>query len=139
MYQWILWNCYIQTLLYFLGRESPIFLNANLMLQQEAPQIHVMSKRLDNVITDLFVRYVRPKSISDAKTTFDVKHEERCHQKNRDDLLISPNVWNCIDKMKASGSLTKENENIFFTNVRCIFLEKSRYILGKFPLTNGSW
>ena len=56
----------------FLVENLPIFLNANLMLQQEAPQIHVMSKRLDNVITDLFVRYVRPKSISNAKSIFDV-------------------------------------------------------------------
>ena len=121
----------------FLVENLPIFLNANLMLQQEAPQIHVMSKRLDNVITDLFVRYVRPKSISDAKSIFDVKHEERCHQKNRDDLLISPNVRNCIDKMKASGSLTKENENTIFADVRRFFSEASRYILGKFPLTDG--
>ncbi|GFN83338.1 hypothetical protein PoB_000984400 [Plakobranchus ocellatus] len=118
----------------FLKENLAIFINANLQLQTEAPQIHNMLKRLDEVVADLLVRFVKPEAITAAPTIFKVPFREHASQKKRQDLLLGESVRVHLEGLKKENLISSEQQDSFSRDVRAFFSEATSYILEKFPL-----
>ena len=91
----------------------PLFDTLNLLLQRDEPCIHIMKRSLYELLTDLFVRFVKPSTIRSADTLLKVAFMSRDNKKDRDDL---------------------DARTEFYTCVRSYFVEATKYIISKFPL-----
>ena len=54
----------------FLDATLPLFNNLNLLLQRDSPCIHKLNSLCVGLLTDLYVRFVKPNAIKKAKTLF---------------------------------------------------------------------
>ena len=70
-------NCMTKLVCYFLDSTLPIFNDMNLLLQRDAPCIHRLYKYTFRLLTDLYVRFIKPETIAKAKNLFCLNHEKR--------------------------------------------------------------
>lgn len=120
------------TKLYCLFLEStlPIFNAVNVFLQQEAPAIHMLRRKLQGLLKDLLVRFVKPSALQVGSTSItDVNFQKRKFQKDDADLVIGSK---CRAQLKDFTS--QVDSQAFYSSVREFYVSASSYILNKFPL-----
>ena len=97
---------------YFLQSTLPVFNSVNLFLQQEAPTIHLSSRKLNGLLTDLLVRFVQPSSFhSESASISSVEFKKKKYQKSDEGLVIGA-------KSRAYLKENKCEEQMFYNSVR---------------------
>lgn len=113
-----------------------MFLTANLVFQSEKPQIHKMSTILEELVTELIVRFVKPEVIAATRNL--LKTEFDCHrnQKPRKELVLGTETTKHWESLKDSNAISKDQEDVFIADVRGFFSMSLKYIIKKFPITD---
>ncbi|XP_063216110.1 uncharacterized protein LOC134527389 [Bacillus rossius redtenbacheri] len=94
-------------------------------LQQEAPAIHIQRHKLQGLLIDLLVRFVKPSALLLGSTSItDVNFKKRKFQKDDTDLVIGAK---CRAELKASTS--QSDSQTFYSSVRAFYVSSSSYIL----------
>lgn len=115
----------------FLSNILPVFNSLNLSLQQEAPLVHILQKKLVSLFMDLIVRFVKPTALKeDAESILDISFNKRSHQKDNDEIVIGAKARSFIFEEK----LTDHQLTQFYSEVRNFYCTACDYILKKFPL-----
>lgn len=117
--------------LLFLGNVLPVFTTVNTFLQQEAPAVHLLNRKLNELFTSLLIRFVKPSAFSEEATSItDVNFIKRKCQKDDNDLVIGAESRIYI----KSGNLTTAQLESFYSEVRNFYVASCQYILKKFPI-----
>lgn len=120
--------------LLFLSSILPVFNAVNIFLQQEAPAIHLLYRKLNSLFSDLLVRFVKPSALSDeAASMTAIQFSKRKHQKDDGDLVIGAESKSYI----KSANLTATQLQKFYSEVRNFYVASCQYILKKFPLNDA--
>lgn len=116
----------------FLESTLPIFNAVNVFLQQEAPVIHKLRRKLEDLLKDLLVRFVKPSALQLGSTSVtDVNFKKRKHQKDDADLVVGSK---CRSQLKDCTN--KVDVQKFYSSVRDFYVTACSYILNKFPLND---
>lgn len=118
----------------FLQNTIPVFTRINTVLQSEEPLIHMLHSELLSLLTELFIRFMKPEGIRSACSILDVRYWDRKLQKDNSDLVIGVKTRTYIGENDVA--LRNENLVTFYTSVRRYFESACKYILTKFPLQN---
>lgn len=118
---------------YFLQSVLPIFNSVNVYLQQEAPVIHILRRKLVGLLTDLLVRFIKPCALQLGTTSVtDVEFQKAKNQKSDSELVIGAKTRVYLkEKSVNDGDIRK-----FYISVREFYVAACVYILKKFPLTD---
>ena len=87
----------------FLKSTTPVFNSVNLLLQRDEPGIHLLKDELLRLLTELYVRFLTPKSISECDD-LRIDFKNRKFQKDRQDLVIGAATKHYLDVHKLSHS-----------------------------------
>ena len=119
---------------YFLESTIPIFNTSNLLMQRDDPCIHRLFDSCQNLLTDIYVRFVTPLAVMNVELLQDVKYKDRKNQKDREGIMIGTKTRNYLNECKANDSMSKDDRTEFFDSVRKYFITAADYIIDKFPL-----
>ena len=86
------------------------------------------------LLTNLYVRFLKPEAIKTAKDILSVNYKEINNQKNRDMLVIGQKAKEYLNVMKENQAMSKFDRQEFYDSVRAYFEKAVEYILAKFPL-----
>jgi hypothetical protein len=120
--------------LLFLKATQPVFDELNLLLQRDEPQIHVLLDSCIELLTNLFIRFLKPEAIQKASSIFTVDYNKYSNQKCRDKLIIGAETKSYLSEMKECGMMTSDDRTEFYAAIRKYFEKGVSYILEKFPL-----
>lgn len=120
----------------FLQENLPIFTTPNLQLQTESPQIHRLMARLDDLLTDIVVRFVKPEAVAAASNLFKIKFDDKNVQHRRKDLIIGDKTRKLFQQLVQDPAFTTKQEDDFVKDVKNFFSSAAKYIVNKFPLTD---
>lgn len=112
----------------FLQTVVPLFEKTNCLLQEQAPQIHVLRGLLNRLLEDLLTRFVRPGVLKECHSLVEIAYSVAENQKADEDLVIGSVTYSVVEKLSTS-----EKEQFFFC-VRLYFSAACDYIRHKFPL-----
>lgn len=118
----------------FLQSTVPVFTKINILLQSETPHIHVLRSELLSLLSELFVRFIRPEAIRNAESVLTVDYRNRKSQKESSSLVIGSKTRSLLTD--ASVGLTEADVATFYTSVRKYFESACKYIVDKFPLNS---
>ena len=128
-----------QTKLYcfFLRYANRLFENGNLLLQREEPCIHLLHRALNGLLKNIFIRFVKPSSVSSV-ALLEVPYSDRNHQKNDEDLMIGKDAKLYIREQKSleksTFTLSESDIQGFFSAVRSYYVKACDYIFKTWPL-----
>ena len=104
-----------------------MFTGLNLELQEEAPKIHLLHDKLQGLVRNLFVHFVKPAAMVDV-SIYEVDYKSEQNQKADKDLIVGSAARKCLEK------LTQEEQSQFYSSVRKYFLTVCTYVFDTFPL-----
>ncbi|XP_071507007.1 uncharacterized protein [Diadema antillarum] len=128
-----------QTKLYcfFLRYANKLFEKGNLLLQRDEPCIHLLHRELNGLLKDIFVRFLKPSSVSSVALV-NVPFSDRNHQKNDEDLMIGNDAKLYIREQrrlkKSTFTLSESDIQGFFSAVRSYYVKACNYIFKTWPL-----
>ncbi|KAJ8037837.1 Ketimine reductase mu-crystallin [Holothuria leucospilota] len=123
-------NDYNKLYCIFLTQTRPIFNKVNLELQEDAPKIHVLQEKLQGLLKELMLRFIKPHIVVKASNIAECNYkDESCHR-STDDLILGEEVREFLSTGNISSSQRKE----FFKSVVKYFITVCDYIVQKFPL-----
>ncbi|KAK3713298.1 hypothetical protein RRG08_043878 [Elysia crispata] len=73
---------------YFLEENLPSFTNANLTFQKGSPQIHKPQRILDDLMTEIIVRFVKPEVVTEAKDLLKIDFDTHKNRKARGEIIV---------------------------------------------------
>lgn len=111
----------------FLQTVVPLFEKTNCLLQEQAPQIHVLRGLLNRLLEDLLTRFVRPAVLKECHSLVDAAYSAAENQKADEDIVIGSVTYSAVENLSSS-----EKEK-FFSCVRLYFSAACDYIRHKFP------
>lgn len=114
---------------YFLLHVIPVFDKANIILQSQAPHVHILRSLLTDMLKELLVKFVKP-SVIKTTPVLDIKYNIATNQKSDEDVLVGCNASRIV------ATLTDTDRAKFYTSVRNFFKLSCDYIVLKFPLEN---
>ena len=103
----------------------PIFEKTNLILQSDAPKIHILYSLLLDVFKETLCKFVKPDVLKNS-SLIEVKYVDTCNQKSDADLLIGSAT------LKEVNTLGRAEKLQFYSNVRQHFITCCDYIRQKF-------
>ena len=118
---------------FFLEATIPVFNTMNLLLQRDEPCIHILHDTCVQLLTDLYVRFVRADAIMKA-AVFKVNYKEKKTQKHRETLVIGCKTRDFLNDCKEEQKMNSDQRQVFFDSVRDYYCRAVEYILSKFPL-----
>ena len=124
------------TKLYCFFREAtiPIFNTMNLLLQRDEPCIHILHDTCVQLLTDLYVRFVRADAIMKAASVFKVNYKEKKPQKTPGNSCHRCKTRDFLNDCKEEQKMTSDQRQVFFDSVRDYYCRAVEYILSTFPL-----
>lgn len=114
----------------FLHNSIPLFEKFNTLLQSDKPYIYLLRRELYAILSEIYIRFLKPEVISKSTDLKDIKYNDRKNQKDRDDLLIGSETRDYL----KSISISSQCKDLFYKSVRSYFTSACDYILTKFPL-----
>ena len=121
---------------YFLEENLPLFTNANLTFQKGSPQIHKTQRILDDLMTEIIVRFVKPEVVTEAKDLLKIDFDAHKNQKARGEIIVGDKTEKLWKQLKADDLLDKKNEDTLVHDFRGFFASALKYIIQKFPITD---
>lgn len=113
----------------FLDYIIPSFEKTNVILQSEAPKIHILNSLLLNLFKEILCKFVKPEVIK-SSPLIKIKYGELNHQKNDNDLAIG-----CAT-VKVVNTLKNSEKNEFYSAVRHYFITCCNYMRLKLPINS---
>lgn len=113
----------------FLLSVLPVFTTVNVSLQSSAPAVHLLQRKLNNVLHDLLSRFVKPSAV--VSPVRDTPYKEKTNQKQDCDLVVGAKTRAYI---KNNSNLLAADLKMFYKSVKQFYVEACNYILQKFPL-----
>ena len=114
----------------FLQFTIPLFTKANLVLQEEAPKIHVLLDILQDLLHQLLVRFVKPNILLQSTLPDKCAYKSLENQRDDDDLVVGTKVREFL----RNGQLSSAEKKEFFSHVRQYYVASCNYIVMKFPM-----
>ena len=93
---------------YFLEENLPSFTNANLTFQKGSPQIHKPQRILDDLMTEIIVRFVKPEVVTEAKDLLKIDFDTHKNRKARGEIIVGDKTEKLCKQLKADGLLDKK-------------------------------
>lgn len=116
----------------FLKAAIPVFEKANLLLQKDAPQIHLLHRILTEQIMDIFTKFLKPTAVVDEDfkpySVHRISYKDKSQQKSDLNLFIGAEAQAYIAR---NGSKLRLSE--FYSSVRNYYIAACSYMLSKFP------
>ncbi len=119
---------------YFLKSNMTLFDEFNLLLQRDEPLIHELQTKCIQLLTDLFVRFLKGSALRESKEILKIEYNLRSNQKDDKDLSIGIDTKTYLDECLSKGDLCAKERKDFYESVRRYFVEACRYILVRFPI-----
>jgi len=118
------------TMLYclFLKNVLPLFDDANKILQNEKPCIHILHSVLDVMLKNILMKFVKPSAIVAVKCNTSVCYQDKDNQKGDTGLSIGSAARQFIQEHSKYLNLEK-----FYSAVRLYFTTVCDYMIKKFP------
>ena len=110
------------------------FVNTNLKLQREEPQIHVLKKTLLALVRDLLIRFIQPWALT-GKLVTSVNYKNPINQKKNEGLMIGELAKNMISDKEAL-CLRESKIKQFYSVVVDYYSSGLDYILKKLPVND---
>lgn len=122
------------TQLYLLFFQSviPIFESANVLMQHEAPLIHQYQRELTSLFSSILSRFIKPTTIVDSNSIFEINFSKLKNQKSDSDLVIGGKTRQYL----SAGSVPDEEVQKFYSSVRNFYIEACTYMVKKFSMTD---
>ena len=108
------------------------FVNTNLKLQREEPQIHVLKKTLLALVRDLLIKFIQPWALT-GKMVTSVNYKNPINQKKNEGLMIGELAKNMISDKEAL-CLRESKIKQFYNVVVDYYSSGLDYILKKLPV-----
>ena len=116
----------------FLTAVIPLFEKANVILQKDAPQVHLLHGILTEQIMDIFSKFLKPTAMVDEDfkpyLVHKISYKDKSQQKSDSNLFIGAEAKNYVE---ANGSKIRLTE--FYSSVRNYYTAACNYMLSKFP------
>lgn len=117
--------------LLFLKSVLPLFVSANVFLQQEKPLIHKLSKTVNDLLMGLIVRFIKPSAVDDSPNSLiSLDCSKRKNQKANNDLVIGAETKSYLKNISAD-----EIEQ-FYKDVRQFYINSVEYVKQKLPVSD---
>lgn len=115
--------------LLFLENVLPLFLSANIFLQQDEPLIHKIHGTVNNLLMGLIVRFLKPSSVDDCTDSFTkLECAKRKKQKSSNDLVIGAATRAHIKNIPADAV------EKFYNDARNFYVKSVQYVQAKLPV-----
>ena len=116
----------------FLKAVIPLFEKANVILQKDAPQVHLLHGILTEQVMDIFTWFLKPTAMVDEDfkpySLHMIAYKDKSQQKDDSNLFIGSEAK---DYIEANGSKLRLTE--FYSSVRNYYTATCNYMLSKFP------
>ena len=122
-------DCNTKLYCLFLQNVIPVFDIANQLLQKDEPVIHLLHDVMINQLTDIFIRFLKPNTVTSAKSVPEVKFDKIDNQKDDKSLVIGQSARNYIE----STSKRKLDVVKFYKDVRKFYCRSCEYMIKTFP------
>lgn len=120
-------DCNTKLYCLFLQNVIPIFDIANQLLQKDEPVIHLLHDVMINQLTDIFIRFLKPNTVTSAKSIPEVKFDNIDNQKDDKSLVIGQSARSYIE----STSKGKLDVVTFYKGVHKFYCRSCEYMIKK--------
>ena len=120
----------------FLNATVGIFADFNLLMQRDEPCVHIMKTQCIQLLTDLYVRFVKPEAINKASSVFTLDYKSTENKKKTDgelNVVIGHSAQEYLVEMRER-KIGSDDKRLFSQSVRAYYMKAVEYILSKFPL-----
>nr|XP_006012448.1 PREDICTED: uncharacterized protein LOC102367469 [Latimeria chalumnae] len=118
----------------FLSANLPLFTKFNVMFQAKQPNIHRLTQEMNQFLRNFLSRFVKQSVVSPTVRPQDVNYTIIDNQKFDCDLFIGLLMRALVDQLLDDGSLSREEENKFYSDVRNFYMAGTKSLIKKLPL-----
>ena len=127
-----------QTKLYchFLRYANAMFDETNLLLQRDEPCIHLLNRKLNALLRDIMLRFLKPSVISSSDNLTNIRYELKENQKDNKDIIIGTSTREYINSNTVTDKevLSAADVDSFYLTVRRYYQAACSYVIKTFPL-----
>uniref|UniRef100_H2ZXB7 HAT C-terminal dimerisation domain-containing protein n=1 Tax=Latimeria chalumnae TaxID=7897 RepID=H2ZXB7_LATCH len=120
--------------LMFLSAILPLFTKFNVMFQAKQPNIHRLTQEMNQFLRNFLSRFVKQSVVSSTVRPQDVNYTIIDNQKPDCDFFIGLLTRALVDQLINDGSLSREEEKKFYSDVRNFYMARTKNLIKKLPL-----